>query len=328
MSYADPYTPSKGVIIGGIAIVFAVIAFIFFMVAGTYESVPPDKIALHYTGGPIQGTHFVGVIQPGTGAKFYGLLENIYMLPATQRNYIVSKTVGQGDEQGADEIDAPSKDHVQFSFEAAVYFKLNTSPKVLRRFFESICLHDACYKESGWNAMLQQFFRPQLNQAVAQEAKKYLKADLYSNPDTLTALNRAVSLNLRDDINSNLGGQFFCGPDSTPGHCTNFQVVIKNPTPPTAVIEAYTATAAAQQAKAVAQNQGDADIAKAQKEAQAKADAAQGDANAQRIRASAPDPTPGAIAYIQAQALAACAANANCTLVVAPSGTNIQVGAK
>src|SRR5881394_2821741 len=101
------------VAVGGVVI--AILA-IFFFATATWTSVPPDKIALHYTGGPFQGTHFKGVIQPGTNAKFYGVMENIYSLPATQRTYIISKDANAGDVQGVDSVSAPSLDNVPFTF--------------------------------------------------------------------------------------------------------------------------------------------------------------------------------------------------------------------
>ena len=113
----------------------------------TFKAVPVDKIGLHYSGGLFQGQHFKGVISPGTHTKYYGEFDRIYLLPSTQRTYIVSKDPQAGDVKAADFISAPSSDNVPFTFEAAVYFKLNPKPSVLRQFFEQICLHDNCTDE-------------------------------------------------------------------------------------------------------------------------------------------------------------------------------------
>src|SRR5205823_11563807 len=104
--------------IGGIVALVLLIIFI-----GGWKSVPPDKLLLHYTGGPIQGTHFKEEVSPGTRTRFYGLLENFYFLPSTQRNYIISGDPNRGDRHGVDTIITPSKDRVSMSVEAAVYFK-------------------------------------------------------------------------------------------------------------------------------------------------------------------------------------------------------------
>ena len=44
----------------------------------------PSEAPLHR--GPIQGEHFEEVVPPGTRARFYGPLDQLYQLPATQRN--------------------------------------------------------------------------------------------------------------------------------------------------------------------------------------------------------------------------------------------------
>ena len=310
------------------AIVVGVIALVLLIVVTstvTYEAMPPDKIGLHYTGGPFDGTRYVETIQPGTPRKVYGLAENIYRLPSTQRNYIVSKTSDQGDEQGSDSISAPSKDRVAFTFEAAVYFKLNTKPEVLRQFFEQICLHDECWTEAGWQKMLRQFFRKPLEQAIAQEAKKYDQAALYADPDVLNSMNTAISTGLADDINRALGGKYFCGPESTAGKCGDFRVIIKNPTPPDTVVQAYNDTAAANQAVQVAKRKAEGKVEEAKGKAEAAREAAAGDRDAQNTRASAKSLSADQLAYLQAQALLACAQNTNCTLVVTQTPTGVQI---
>ena len=81
--------------LGAVAVVVGLVWFVMFL-AG-WRSVPPDKVLLHYTGGPVQGTHFKQLVAPGTHTRFYGLLEHYYYLPATQRNYIISKQHDEGD---------------------------------------------------------------------------------------------------------------------------------------------------------------------------------------------------------------------------------------
>lgn len=316
------YQPSKRVIAGGIGVFGAAVAAIWFLAAATWASVPPDKIMLHYTGGPIQGTHFKEVVQPGTSTHFYGLLENLYFLPSTQRTYIISKDPSAGDVHGVDFVAGTSSDNVSFTFEAAVYFKLNPKPAVIRQFFEQICLHDHCTdlkRGGGWDQMLAQYFRPQIENAVRLEVGKYDREHLYRDPQTLLSVQSAIGPILNDRINSALGGQFFCGPDSTANNCTNFGFVLKNPTPPDNVSKAYNDTAAS------AQN-----VVTATKDAQANAARAKGDADAQAARASAPPLTQAQIDYIRAQAMQACASNPNCTLVITDggSGVNVNTGKK
>src|SRR5438046_2990831 len=95
-------------VVGGILFIAAIVWFVMFL--GGWQSVPPDKLLLHYTGGPIQGTHYKEEVSPGTGTHFYGLLENYFYLPATQRNYIISADPNRGDRHGVDTINTPSSD--------------------------------------------------------------------------------------------------------------------------------------------------------------------------------------------------------------------------
>lgn len=298
------------------ALLTAVIVVIVWLSGATYEAVPVDKIGLHYTGGAVQGTHFVSVVRPGTHTKYYGEFEHIYLLPATQRTYIISASPNQGDVKGIDTVAAPSKDNVLMNFEGVVYFKLNVAAPVIRQFFEQVCLHDGCTDLApgrGWDQMLAQYFRPQIETALRQEAGKYDYAEMWHDPATRSSIQSAVASVLKDDINTHVGGEYFCGPDSSARSCTPLQFVLQGATPPQAVVDQYTQTAAAKQA-----------VVTAEQQAAAKKAAAQGDADAQALRASAPAVPPQATAYIKAQAEAACAANPNCKLVIV-DGANSSV---
>ena len=182
----------RGRSIGALAVLgVVVISGLAWLSGATFKGVPVDKIGLHYTGGLFQGQHFKGVISPGTHTKYYGEFDKVYLLPSTQRTYIVSKDPAAGDVRAADFISAPSSDNVPFTFEAAVYFKLNPKPQVLRQFFEQICLHDNCYDlhpGGGWDKMLAQYFRPQIENALRIEIERYDREHLFRDPDTDSVL--------------------------------------------------------------------------------------------------------------------------------------------
>jgi regulator of protease activity HflC (stomatin/prohibitin superfamily) len=316
---------ATGVVVA--AAILAIIGFIWLiMFIQGWKSVPPDKFLLHYTGGPIQGTHYKEEVPPGTHTKFYGLLENYYFLPATQRNYIISADPNRGDRHGVDTIKTPSQDRVPMTVEAAIYFKVNTATNdikgfkggTLRRFFEQICLHTNCTDLSpggGWDSMLDQFFRPQVDQALRLEIGKYNYQEEWQDPQTRLAIQNAIGPVLKDSINSKLGGEFFCGPDSSRTNCTDFGFVLQGVNPPQEVQDQFSQTAAAAQSVQVNKQQ-----------AQAKIEAANGDAESQRIRAQAPPVPPAISAYIKAQAEQACASNTNCKLVIVDgTGTTVQV---
>lgn len=322
------------------------IAFVF----TGWKSTPPDKLAIHMSGGPIQGTHFIGVVPPGQGTHFVGLLEGWNLLPATQRTYIISANPNEGDKKTVDTVQVASKtdilpdgtkiNTVPVSIEASLYFKLNTAcPNPnghnpndcpIRDFYTQICLHEFANVDGsgtsqctdltpghGWDAMLDQYLRPQVNRAIRDEAGKHQYVEMWHDPNVRSQMQTAIASSLAADINSALGGPFFCGPDSTSNKCTALSFILSAANPPKETQDAYTQTATS------AQN-----VLKTQQDAQAKAAAAQGDADSQRIRASAPQVPAAAVSYIEAQAMATCANNGNCHLVIVKgtgTGTTVQV---
>jgi hypothetical protein len=284
-----------------------VVAWLIMFMRG-WGSVPVDKVVLHYTGGPIEGEHFEKVVNPGSGTRFYGLLDHIYDLPATQRNYIMSKHPDEGDTRRAEYVGAPSADKVVTEWESATYFKLNTRPAVVRRFFEQICLKYRCTDLSpggGWDHMLADTFRQQIVAAIQEQARRYRSEDIYANPDTLLAMQGDIGATLKRRVNDALGGEFFCGPTFRPeaSDCPEFSFVIKALTLPTNVRDQYNANRAS---------------ALAVEEAKA-------DAQSQAALRAAPELTPGQLAYIRAQAELECARRPDCVLVVGNGTTAVQV---
>ena len=324
-----PGIPRLAVLVAaGIAGIIGLVFLIIFI--SGWRSVPPDKLLLHYTGGPVQGTHYKEEVSPGTRTTFYGLLENYYFLPATQRNYIISGDPNRGDRHGVDTIVTRSKDKVSMTVEAAVYFKLNTRTNdirgfrggTVRRFFEQVCLHEFggsgnCTDLSpggGWDKMLDQYFRPQIDQALRAEIGKYEYQPEWQDPAVRFEIQSTIGPLLKERINRALGGEFFCGPDSNNQRCTNFGFVLQAVNPPKDVADAFSQTAAAAQL-----------VQKANQDANAKIAAASGDAEAQRIRAAAPPVPAAATAYIKAVAEQACASNPSCRLIVVDGGTGATV---
>jgi hypothetical protein len=294
----------RGLLIGA-AVVLVVWAGMFLQ---GWRSVPVDKVALHYTGGPIEGEHFVKVVGPGARSRFYGLLEHLHELPATQRNYIMSKHPNEGDAREAEYVGAPASDKVVTEWESATYFKLNTRPDVLRQFFEQICLKYHCTDlrpGGGWDNMLADTFRQQIVAAIQDEARRYTSEDIYSNRDTLLKMQANIGSTLKERVNNVLGGEFFCGPEFEPdsSDCPEFAFVIKELGLPKIVEDQYNANRASL-------------LAVEESKAEAQSQAA--------LRA-APELTAGQLAYIRAQAELECSRRPQCVLVVGNGATSVEV---
>jgi regulator of protease activity HflC (stomatin/prohibitin superfamily) len=304
------------------------------LLTGCSTSAPVDKMGLKYGGGPIEGNHFEGVVESGSGAQVLGPFDNIVWLPAGQRNYIISKNAEEGDRQTVDFVSAPAKGGVLFDFEVAVYFKLNTRTDdiegfkggTLRKFWEQIGKKYKANTSGGWDKMLNDQLRQIIETSMRQRVFNYTPDELYANligeasgtEDAILKIQDDIAKSIKDNINTVLGGQFFCGPtfDRNAKGCPDFKFIIKSAQP-------HDETTIASYEK---QRQSLNNIIVAQNNAQAKIKEAEGTkAAADAISNTA---TPEYVALLQAQAMQECAKNNNCTLVFNGSsgGVNINTG--
>ncbi len=133
--------------------------------ASGLKKTPRDRVGISYGGGPIEGSHFQRIVQPGHALFFNGLFDPLYLYPADQQSYIVSKTPGVGNVKAPDSIVAPTKDRVQVEYQIAAYFKLNTDR--LRDFHEQLGLRYKAYTSAGWANLIRDTFRQQIENALA-----------------------------------------------------------------------------------------------------------------------------------------------------------------
>jgi hypothetical protein len=314
----------------------ALVALALMAVTGTGCSAqaPVDQIGLYYTGGPLQGPHFKRVILPGSGSNVLGFGDGVAWLPAGQRNYIVSKKSNEGDRQEADFIRVPAQGGVLMDFEVSVYFKLNTHtddiPKyrggTLRRFYEVICKKYNCDSGSGWDQMLNDNFRKIIEASMRQKVFSFSVDELYANAvgpasgnrDAILAIQEEIAGKLKENINTTLGGEFFCGPtfDRSRPECPPFQFIVNSAEPADqGVRNSFSAQRVAANGVITAENN-----AKAQKAAAEGTAAAQ---NALKGNLSSE--------YLELQrieALKLCAQNPNCVLVIGGQGLNLNLPGK
>lgn len=308
--------------------IVAIVGLVFVgLIFGAWRSTPVDKIGLHYSGGPIEGTKFQKVVPPGSGRRFLGIADNLILLPVTQRDYTASGA------QGADggPIVAPAKGGVEMQFDVATYFTLNTGDQTVRQFYERVCVKFSCDTDDGWDEMLRVNFRGPIEQAIQQEVRGFTVDQLYAGVSSTTApineddqavaileqVQDRIAADLKENINTVLGGDYFCGPTfnrAEPDACPDFEFQITSAVPTSeAVRNAYATNSASAQAVIDAQN---------------KARAAVEEANGQRQSQEALQglyTDPAYIAYLEALALQECAKNNNCTLVVDSGGSGVNV---
>jgi hypothetical protein len=204
-------------------------------VAGSFEKTPRDRVGISYGGGPIEGSHFQRIVQPGHSLFFNGLFDDLYLYPADERTYIASAARNDGNPRP---IVAPSKDRVQVTVQIAMYYRLNTD--LLREFHETLGLRYGAYTEEGWNRLIEDTFRQQVESALQEEIRQFEVADLYSNAELLATIQDDIQQELADRLQAALGHPFFCGPTFAPGEeCSDVAVVVKGIGIPDAVVQSF-----------------------------------------------------------------------------------------
>jgi regulator of protease activity HflC (stomatin/prohibitin superfamily) len=213
------------------------------------KKTPRDRVGISYGGGPFEGVHFQRVVRPGSNLFFNGFFDDLYLYPSDQVNYIVPRQPvqavqqaqggrGQGSQPAPDSVVAPTRDRVQVSYQVAVYFKLNTDE--LRDFHEQLGLRYQAYTTDGWNNLIRDTFRQQIENALQEETRNVDVADLVGNADLLVELQDNVQTKLTQRLEDALGQQFFCAPTFRPdGDCGDPTFVIKRVDIPSSVTKAF-----------------------------------------------------------------------------------------
>lgn len=209
----------------GAFLALVVFLLIIFIPAYT-DSTPTDKIGLSYGGGPFEAKKFQRIVNPASGRFINGWFDKLFLYPTTQRNYIVSKSGHEGDREGPDFVQATSKDGIPIDFEVAVYFKLNTD--VIRQFHEQIGLKYAAWEDDGWDRMLNDYVRQQIEETLQEASRGHSAETLYSDQKTLDSLSRTLGPIINRRILDKAGGNYFCNPDWVSGqHCGDFTFTVK-----------------------------------------------------------------------------------------------------
>jgi hypothetical protein len=225
-------------------------------IAAGFTKTPRNKIGVSYGGGPFESAHFQRVVQPGSTLFFNGLFDKLYTYPADEQNYIISLNPRVGAVRGKDSIIAPTADRVAVTYQVAIYFKLNIG--LIRQFHEQLGLQYAAYTTKGWNNLLQDTFRQNIEAAVQEQTRTYTVSQLYGNTQNLVQFQRAVQTDFAQRLIAALGAPYFCSPNFTSrGACSDPTFIVKQIDIPSTVANAFVNERAAE--IQVAQRQAEAE---------------------------------------------------------------------
>jgi regulator of protease activity HflC (stomatin/prohibitin superfamily) len=227
----------------------AVVALVFLAFTpaflGSLKKTPRNMVGISYGGGPFEAAHFQRVVQPGSSLFFNGWFDPLYLYPADTQNYIISLAPRVGAVRGKDSILAPTSDRVQATYQVAIYFRLNIDR--LRQFHETLGLQYKAYTSAGWNALLQDTFRQNVENAVQEETRRYTVSQLYGNSKNLQQLQAAVEKSLGQRLIAALGEAYFCSPTYRPGGtCNPPTFIVKQIDIPSTVSNAFVQQRAAE----------------------------------------------------------------------------------
>jgi hypothetical protein len=225
-------------------------------IAAGFRKTPRNMIGVSYGGGPIESAHYLRTVPPGSKLYWNGFFNKLYLYPADEQNYIISLNPRVGAVRGKDSIVAPTADRVALTYQVAVYFKLNTD--LIRQFHEQLGLQYAAYTTKGWNALLQDTFRQNLENAIQEQTRTYTVAQLYGNTQNLIQFQNAVQADFGQRLVSALGASYFCSPSFKPKEpCGSPTFIVKQIDIPSTVANAFVNQRAAE--IQVAQRQAEAE---------------------------------------------------------------------
>ncbi|MBP7631583.1 MAG: SPFH domain-containing protein [Acidimicrobiales bacterium] len=209
------------------------------LLRSAFQRTPKDRVGISYGGGPVEGVHFQKIVAPGSGLFFNGFFDSLYLYPADQLNYILADTPGtKGQEATTDAVVAPTSDRVTVSYQVAVYYKLNTDQ--LRAFHEQLGLRYQAYTDDGWDALIADTLRQQIEAALQEETRRHTVADLYGDADLLVQIQQEIQATISARLEAALGRRFFCGPTFAPGgECGDPTFIIKRIDIPESVAAAF-----------------------------------------------------------------------------------------
>ena len=192
--------PIRGIVL---AVVGGVMLGII-LLASTWASTGVKEIALHYTGGPLEGQSFDEIIPPGQPLRPVGVADTIVKLPVNQRTYITGNT--RGADSGV--VTATNANGNKVEFETSMTFTVNTSPDKVSAFYEDICTKYSDCQDEGWDLMLDDYLRKVQETTLQSVSRSITSEKMATDPEVLTDIGTQVNEKLPSQIDRTMGGAY------------------------------------------------------------------------------------------------------------------------
>jgi regulator of protease activity HflC (stomatin/prohibitin superfamily) len=243
-----PPGAGRSVGIGVALIGVGILAVILVLIAlGSLERTGPNEVGVVYNGGPLDKKTQRQLIEPASGLTWTGWLSQdvrLYPSEGSPRRYIITSDRGRGERAGFDVVRVPTADGIDVGLEAKISFTtaFTGAPddKLMREFDArfgnrtyavpgSSGRLNPWQGDEGFGAFLDTEFRPVLDNALRQTIGRFRCEQLVSScalvgnnggeqlntsSGELTNLNllkvqEAIAKALGEDLNGNLGGEYF-----------------------------------------------------------------------------------------------------------------------
>lgn len=210
-------------------IIMLVVIALFLTGCGTLSSGVED-LTLRYGGGITEEKDYKGMLEPGTTNQFVfgsGAGDELYHYPRTQRSWVFAQGAQNNPSVDRGAVQIVTKDGVRMAVDGAIYFRLNPSEDVLRKFHEDIGLKTQAWTPEGWNRMLGTYFDQPIVRQIEAVGLQFTSGELRSEEGKRQEFARLVRDRATQEIERVVGGPYFCGPEQ--GGCGDLSFEVGRP---------------------------------------------------------------------------------------------------
>lgn len=240
-------SPTPGVI--AIIVAIALIGGGYFTLFAGKADTATNEVCLAYSGGWFEDKEFKEIVPPGRTKASIGIGSECYHYRIDERSWVGARGFNPQTASENGNPDAPevivtggrTQDDegtavaggapVELLVEYQLYFTVNRSEDVLKKFHERLGTKTKAWETDGWRALLKTYFQPQIERALEAAALEFPWNDLYDDAETRNAYEERVVALLKSAMVEVIGGDFFCSPAyvGEGSECGDFTMTVSKP---------------------------------------------------------------------------------------------------